>query len=104
MTARPPKRAAMVICGLALIVLFAFVMLPRGPSLRDAEAGLLEAPMDNTPGKAFVTCRHTGFLGLLGEEDRCTLRYSSGPVFHCRVVPPQDSAGIRMTCDGPFRR
>jgi hypothetical protein len=93
-----------IVTALIMIVMLGVAFLPRGPSLTDAESLLLAAPMNNTPGNAFVTCHHTGFLGLLGDQDKCTLRYSSGPVFRCPVVPGEDSVGPAASCDGPFRR
>jgi hypothetical protein len=101
---RPGKRTAVLVGAILILAIAAgAVLLPRGPSLSSAEALLLQAPVNDEPGSAIVTCRHTGLFDLLGNEDDCTIRYASGHLYRCRVQPPRDAAGISASCGGPFR-
>jgi hypothetical protein len=82
--------------------------LPMGASLRSATSLLRQDRFGNgdfiEPGSPVsVRCRHTGWLGLFGIADACTVRYATGGSWSCSVAGPADYVGLSASCDGPVR-
>ena len=94
--------------GIAAVILLIVAMrvfyLPMGPSVPAATAFSRQTRWGSEPGNPVsVRCRHTGWLGLFGDTDACTLHYATGDIWSCSVGGPADYVGLFASCDGPFR-